>query len=331
MKLYIEKIKEITRGAERIERTEHGFSFMRFTESELNASTSPNVRASAGIQMEFLTDALAVDISVFMKKTSPIRTYFCLEIFVDDKPYDTIKNFEEENMVGNYADVITNPLGEFSKKIGLSSGEKKVRIVFPQSVATYLKNLELAGATYITPVKKDKKILMYGDSITQGYDAIYPTNTFAMRLSDSLDAELFNKGIGGEFFCPELVMAENDIKPDYVFVSYGTNEWGFSDKETLDKNTKMFFETVSKKYDYLTVCVLTPIWRKDHLEEKPFGSIFDVEKIIKKNAKEYSNLKVISGWDFIPHDEKYYGDLRLHPNDEGFGYYAEELLKRLGV
>lgn len=329
MNLNIEKIKEITRGAEKIESTDNGIYFSRFTDSELTASTSPNVRASAGIQMDFLTDAVAIDISVFVKKTLSIRTYFCLEIFVDDKPYDTIKNFEEENMTGNYADVSTNPLGEFSKKIKLSSGEKKIRIIFPHSVATYLKNIELVGATYITPVKRNKKILMYGDSITQGFDAIYPTNTFAMRLSDTLSAELFNKGIGGELFCPKLVMAENYIKPDYVFVSYGTNDWGFSDKETFEKNSKLFLETVSKKYDYTTVYVLTPIWRKDHLAEKLFGSIFDVEKIIVNHAKNFSNLKIIPGWDFVPHNENYYGDLRLHPNDKGFEYMFKNVYNSL--
>ena len=38
---------------------------------------------------------------------------------------------------------------------------------------------------------------------------------------------------------------------------------------------------------------------------------------------------MISGFDFVPKDEKYYADLRLHPNDEGFEYYAENLYKEI--
>ena len=32
---------------------------------------------------------------------------------------------------------------------------------------------------------------------------------------------------------------------------------------------------------------------------------------------------------FVPKDEKYYADLRLHPNDEGFAYYADALYKSI--
>lgn len=329
MKLNIDKIKEITSGAEKIEETENGFSFSRFTDSELTASTSPNVRSSAGIQMEFLTDAKALDITVFVKKVLSIRTYFCFEIFADDKLCDTIKNFDEENMLGNYADVSTYPLGEFSKRIELSSGEKKVRIIFPHSVETFLKNMELSGASYITPVKRKKKIIMFGDSITQGFDALSPSATYALKISDALSAELFNKGIGGELFCPKLVMAENDIKPDYVSVACGTNDWFFSDKDTFIKNAGAFISTVSEKFSYTTVYVITPIWRKDYMEKKPFGDFSEVEQILTQECKKHKNTVVISGMDLVPHDEKMYGDLRLHPNDEGFRSYAEELLKRL--
>ena len=41
------------------------------------------------------------------------------------------------------------------------------------------------------------------------------------------------------------------------------------------------------------------------------------------------NISVISGFDFVPMDEKYYADLKLHPNDEGFEYYAENLYKEI--
>ena len=37
------------------------------------------------------------------------------------------------------------------------------------------------------------------------------------------------------------------------------------------------------------------------------------------------NIAVIRGFDLIPKEEKYFADSYLHPNDEGFAHYAENL------
>ena len=71
-----------------------------------------------------------------------------------------------------------------------------------------------------------KRILCFGDSISQGYDALYPSNQYTPQLAKLLDAEEYNKAIGGEIFRPELALARDDFEPEYITVAYGTNDWG---------------------------------------------------------------------------------------------------------
>ena len=53
--------------------------------------------------------------------------------------------------------------------------------------------------------------------------------------------------------------------------------------------------------------------------------------LIKRNREQRNdkNVKVISGFDFVPMDENLFGDLRIHPNDKGFEYYFENLVKQI--
>ena len=65
------------------------------------------------------------------------------------------------------------------------------------------------------------------------------------------------------------------------------------------------------------------------VEERKFGDFNMVDPLIRDCVKDIENISVISGFDFVPKDEKYFADLRLHPNDEGFKYQAENLSKEI--
>ena len=64
-------------------------------------------------------------------------------------------------------------------------------------------------------------------------------------------------------------------------------------------------------------------------EYREFGAFEDVEKLIRNATDGIENIKVISGMDFVPKDESFFADLRLHPNDDGFRHYAENLYKEI--
>ncbi len=329
MLLDLETIKSITQGAVYITQEDGLFTFHRFSrEEEILYSTTQfrdKVYSTAGVQMEFITDADSLCLDL---ETSPAtsRTYFSVDIFVDGAVCKRIQNFDEKTLPDNYTGEKL-PLGSFSEEISLGSGEKRVRIMFPWSVKAQLRQMRLENATYITPCKKCKTVIMYGDSITNGYDAVFASNSYAVRFADALDAQLYNKGIGGEVFFPELAAVESYCVPDLITVAYGTNDWGTAEQEDFKKRCEAFFASLTKNYPTVPVVAITPIWRKNYLEQRKFGDFFDVEKNIRKICGQYPNIKVISGWEFIPQDVRYYADQRVHPNDRGFAWYAENLIK----
>ena len=332
MKLNIEQLKNISLGAESVIETEKGIEFDRFNSEERDVYSVSTIEARthspAGVELMFKTDAKSIYISLEAEKTLD-RSFFSVDILENDKLAGNIKNFEEEHMTGFYS-WDEYPLGSFDGRVEFGNGEKEIRVVLPWSVRCYFKEINLEGATYITPVKKEKTMLFYGDSITHGYDSAHPLNTYAKRVADGLGVEGFVKAVGGECFLPDLARVNGGHNPDYVVIAYGTNDWSRNNKEQFDKDSKEFINTISANYPYAKIFVLTPIWRKDSVKETDsFGDIFYVGKHLADICDGLKNVHLIDGWNLVSHNENLYGDLRLHPNDNGFKEYAKNLLAEI--
>lgn len=303
MKLNLEQIKSVTKGVEDIVYEKGLFHFYRFSQDEEKLIDNHNLFSTAGVQMEFCTDALELKLKVNTKNGSPTRSYFAVDVFVDGTFIGSIKNFEE-GIDGDYANV-QYELGDFEGAFGLGENKKVVRIVFPHSVVASISEMELVGATYVSPVKNEKNVIFYGDSITQGYDTLHPSKSYANLLGESLHADLRNKALGGAQFFPELVGVPNDYTPDYIVVAYGTNDWSGCEKEEVRKNATRFLDNVVVNYPTATIYVVSPIWRKIHTEYKKFGSFLEMEKLIEELCQNRKNISFISGFDLVPPEEKY--------------------------
>ena len=333
MKLNFSQIKDVTLGAVRMEEMEDGVHFFRFTAEqealykERKESFYVKSFSTSGVQLRFRTNSgtlfLSADVS-----GGTTRSFFAIDVFADGKKVGVIKNFTEEQLCGDYVKA-KFPLGNVSGTFDLGEEEKEVRICFPWSVIAVLKELSLDDGSFVLPVKPSKKMLCFGDSITHGYDAAYPSNKYITKLAWALDAEEHNKAIGGEIFFPALAAAKEDFEPDYITVAYGTNDWSHCTKEEFTKNCKDFYDHLCRNYPDAKVFAITPIWRKDMNQSKPFGDFMSVCETIRETAVEHDNVFVIEGHGFVPGDEALFSDLRLHPNDKGFAYYAENLIKRV--
>lgn len=121
---------------------------------------------------------------------------------------------------------------------------------------------------------------------------------------------------------------KEDFIPDYITVAYGTNDWFCCSREGAIHHCTGFLKAVSENYPDSKIFVITPLWRKDHKEEKQFGSIEGMAESIRNITSKLQNVKVIEGFDPVPHNEEFFGALRLHPNDEGFTRYFESLCKK---
>lgn len=325
MRLNLEQIRSIVSGAVKVEQTDGMYHFFRFTEAEKAVIENANLLATASIQLEFVTDASKLKLSGLAKIASA-RSYYAIDVLVSGNRVGSVSNMKEEEFCGNYAEK-EYPLGSFLEEFILGDGEKTVRIVLPHSVIVTLSAVELEGATYVKPKKREKTLVAYGDSITQGYDALHPTAAYAVRLSDALSATLMNKSLGGAVFDARLPEAAENTTADYVLVAYGTNDWG---SPALPENANAFFETLVKKYPDSKIFALTPIWRGDYESPAIPRKFSQIEEIIREACQKHGEkIQVISGWNLVPKESKYFGDTRLHPNDEGFSYYCDNILKEL--
>lgn len=315
-----EQICSVVQGVTRVEQKEDGMHFHRFTEAQEKqydiSEFHPKQYATAGVRLHFKTDSKSLYMKVLTSKATS-NEFFTHDVKVDGELVGTLKN-EKDTLYG-----------EFKKTFELGEGIKDVCIYFPWSVCSVLQELILEDGSMIQPVKRNKKIIVFGDSITQGYMALNPSNRYAANLADALDAEEINKGIGGERFCPWLAKLKDDIEPDYISVAYGTNDWKHSTKEAFAELCKGFYENLVKNYPNVMTFAITPIWRKDYTEITCFKSFEEIENIIEDVTKQYDNVICISGRHFIPEDETLFSDLYLHPNDEGFKYYSESIINAL--
>ncbi len=333
MKLKMETLQAISLGAVELEETEQGIVFHRFTKEQRDlyrvrsADFYMKALSSSGVKLSFRTDS-----KVFGMKGETVfaasRRYFSFDLFINGEKKKSFDNFsnitEEPNNSKCYS------YGPFEYKFELGEGEKEVVLYLPWSAKVILNEISVSDGAFIKPVKPEKKMLCFGDSITHGYDAAFSSNSYISRLARLLKVEEYNKAIGGEVFWPELAATSESFKPDMITVAYGTNDWTKSKSlEEFQTNCKSFYENLSRTYPDVPIFAISPIWREAYQEARPCGAFSNVHNFIVKLGENIPNMNVICGWEFIPHDSKYFRDERLHPNDHGFAFYAESLYREI--
>ena len=333
MKLTFEEIKSITLGAVSVRQEAKGIRFYRFTEEQLAAYESRSdtfymkSKSTSGIKLSFKTNSKRLLMS-FLVENHIGASFMAFDVFVNGVLIGSLNNFEGQEIPRRYMK-LEFPIGEFSGEFDLGAGEKTVTIHLPWNGLLYLKELSLDENATLAPVKPKKKLLALGDSITYGNAAMHPSARYVARLCDALDAEEFNKGIGGEFFWPQLPLMKDSFTPDYILVAYGTNDWRKLPRDAFFRDVKAFFENLNAAYPGIRTIVITPIWRSNLHAETDFESIQEVIDAIRAAAAGRPDTTIIDGMPLVPHDVSYYADYGCHPNDEGFRHYFENLWKQL--
>ena len=337
MNLSIEQIERIATGVTYADLNDEGRIVLhRFSkaEEEIYEQIKPNfyskVFCTSGVKLAFKTDSRTFSMKGFTKGGTT-RNYMSVEAYKNGAFVDSFNNYGHLEIPRLYS-TLACPIGEFELSFDLGEGEGLVEIYLPWSVQLEITSVSIDDGASLEPVKRDKLLLAYGDSITQGYDALVSYNRYSARLAEALGADEHNKAIGGEIFFPKLGdAADTSLKPDYITVAYGTNDWnGRQDTELFKVHVKEFFGAIRKAYPGVPMFALMPIWRKEADEgEKPLGSLEGLADKIAELVADIPDLYVIKGYDVVPHSEDYFADLHLHPNDAGYGYQAKGFAERI--
>lgn len=333
MKLSIQTLHKICLGVVEIEETEAGLVFHRFTKEQRdlyftrNRSFYKKALASSGVKLRFRTDSKFLGIKGVASSGSS-RKYFSFDLFINGEKKESFENFTHVTEKPSTTDEY--PCGPFEKEFDLGEGEKEVLFYFPWSARVDVSEISVSDGAFLEAVKPEKKMLVYGDSITQGYDAAYTSNSYISRLARYLDVEEYNKAIGGEVFWPGLADTDEPFNPDLITVAYGTNDWSKSASlEEFQTNCKSFYEILARRYPDVPIYAISPIWRSTYTFEKPCGDFRNIHNFFVEIAKNIPNMTVIDGWEFVPQNPDLFADRTLHPNDAGFEFYADALYKEL--
>lgn len=329
MKLTYQQLCDITQGAAYVSEEDGCTAFHRFTkeQEELYRRTNQDFYrkslAPAGIILQFQTDSSCVTLKGKTLVAST-RTYYSIDILADGIPAGHIDNFSQLTLPEDYTKYVF-PLGDFSKTFPLKAGMKTITICMPWSVQVMLEEISLSDGSAIIPDRPQKKLLLFGDSITQGYDALRPMNRYAFQLSRALNAAEYNKAIGAEVFFPALAHTREDWTPDLILVAYGTNDWSKLGRDMFQANARIFLRALRNQYVGAKLLVMQPIWRKDRDLQKEYGS-FDLMRQDLAQICSDLDLQTIDCYSFVPKEPSYFADLRLHPNDKGFASYSNQLI-----
>ena len=316
-------LREATKGAFSIENNAGEFTFHRFAkfQEDYYLETSPRdfylkTAATSGVRLDFTTDSENFGFGYRIRSASS-RTFYFFDIYLDGV---MVLHRGEKDMWIN--------TGRIDMK--LPEGEHRITVWLPCLCAAYLYDITLDDGASFSPVKATRKMICFGDSITQGYDAEYPSMAYTNRLAAHFDADMLNLAIGGEKFVPGILDGEfaGSFKPDLITVAYGTNDWSGFERQLFLDRCDAFLEKLAEFYPDSKRFVITPLWRADKGRITKVGRFEDALAYIAEKAAECGHY-VIDGTVLTPHVSGFYSDLRLHPNDLGYEEYTRNLIPQI--
>ena len=319
MKLTFDEIKSVTFGALRVWQGEDGIHFAKCTEKQEAAWDAEEpvlgerARATTGVRLDLHTDAkmLRYAFAGDTKTEVYINGLFCGQFKTN--------SYRE---AGKWIEVpLCDPLGEPLPTC-------RVTLVFPSHDTGVLEGVELVDATHLEPHQHDLKMLFIGDSITQGWAALTDSFSYAWRVTRQFNADSVIQGVGGGYFC-EATFDRIDFDPDVVIVAYGTNDWGhYATLAELHAHAGGFLDLVAAEYAGKKIVCISPIWRDikfTDLSKKTMGSFADCRAAVIEEI-EKRGLVHVDGLSLVPPLNEFYYDQYLHPKNEGFSHYAENLI-----
>jgi len=323
MKIENNELIKALSGALRTEEKDGALRMFRFTEKQCEyfAATENYIhkpmksRATAGMNFDFYTDADSISIEAIGTRASG-QSYCYIDVYVDGE-------------IAGHFGFIDRETKKFSFSMELKQGRKRVAVYLPCLFGVEISNFELSDGAAFEPVKKDKKFMFFGDSITHGYITEYPSLSYPNIVSRYFDAECVNQGVGAGLFDANDLDEDFPYKPDKVFVAYGTNDWYHSIDVKI--TAKEYYEKLCRIFKDSKIYAIIPIWRVNYKEKEEITNMkfFDFREELTKICEQFENVTIIDGFELVPHDDEYFCEDGTHPNTKGLVSYGEQLVKKV--
>ncbi|MCP9745461.1 SGNH/GDSL hydrolase family protein [Lacihabitans sp. CS3-21] len=215
---------------------------------------------------------------------------------------------------------------------------------------TFLFGLFLTSLLFAFKVDTPKKIIFFGDSITQAgvNPGGYITMLKDMYAKAGNTSELIGAGIGGNKVYDLFLRMEDDVlskKPDVVVIYVGVNDvWhkaSYGTGTDADKFTKFYTALIKKMQSQGIKLILTTpaaIGEKNDHSNQQDGDLNQYSKIIRDLAKEHKCGLVDLRKEFLAYnlannpENKGQGILttdRVHLNEAGNKFVAELMFREL--
>lgn len=210
-------------------------------------------------------------------------------------------------------------------RVSLPTGEKSVCVYLPIDCKFSIKNFEIDGA-YKTVKDKGQRVLVIGDSITQGYGTMFSSGSYFNVLQRLSGYNMLDQGIGGYRCEPDDLMYVDGFEPDKIITFLGTNWYDAPHCYDYEGATVGFYKRLTEMYPDKQILSISPIWRgDDSLDSERFDWC---RSIVKRECQKYENISFVDGFTLIPNVLDCYCD-KVHPNEYGCLLLATNIYKEM--
>ena len=340
MNLTTEQLRAAAMGAAWLCETGDGIRFSRFTARQeevykaYDMDLYYNATASADIRLSFRTDSPFLELEGHFLRPSK-TTRGVLDIKINGEDAYCVKSPDDEEAAAASAEgerpdqldgsVKSEEKSRFCERIDLGAGMKTVQVYLSWCKATVLKRVELADGCFFEPVRHGKKLLVFGDSLTQGYYVDRNLQTWLHKLADALEMEVCSKAVGGEVHFPALAKCKESTAPDAVVVAYGTNDWTRTTRETFRENVPAFYGALKENYPDAKIVTLLPPYNHWGEEIRKWGGTLQELRQELAQIAESCGAAVVNCIEFNSRDPKRLS-AGCHPDAEGYAIFAENLI-----
>ena len=308
-------MKELFRGALRVEETDAGWAPYRFTEEGLAAWTQRREgwgvrsRCTSAISVAFVTDADTIRMPFTACNFS--RVYVGFDIY--ENGILTAHRFFPDSC----------PAGVLEYTC-LSAGEKTIEIYLSCLCQIIVGGLEAGNVRPLPPLAR--RALFIGDSITQGMTAHCPSLIYPVLYSRKKGMQPIDLGVGGGMYEAWQLDTLPDFDPAEIFVAYGINDLAHGEpNDVLLPRADEYLRKLRSLHPDVPTAVITPVWNRMIDDQPGFSAIYTEYCGTLAEIARACGCRVVDGARLLPFDSRHTVD-GTHPNEEGFALMALGLL-----